>query len=188
MKKMTRRATMRDSLETVRLCMQPFTPDDAAAANGWFSDAEVMRFTPTGPDGSMEETKKRLARYIEHQARHGFSRWIVRERASGNPIGDSGLVVLEDPARIDLGFRFTRTHWGKGLATEAGSAWVRAAFLDLGLDCLTAFAHPHNLASLRVLQKLHFRSLGRDRIMGMDSVVFSLSATEFRLLGEKSSG
>lgn len=126
----------------------------------------------------MEETNKRLARYIEHQARHGFSKWIIRERAWGKPIGDSGLVVLEDLGKIDLRFRFARSHWGKGLATEAGSAWARAAFLDFGLDCLTAFAHPENLASLRVLQKLHFRTMGRDRVMGMDSVVFALRATE----------
>src|SRR2546426_637473 len=100
------RATMRDKIETVRLCMEPFTDDDAAAAFAWFSDAEVMRFIPTGPDRSMEETEKRLGRYIEHQTLHGFSKWIVRERASRIPIGDSGLILLEDLGKIDLGFRF----------------------------------------------------------------------------------
>ena len=179
---------MRDKIETLRLCIEPFATKDAAAAFAWFSDPAVMRFIPTGPDPSMGETTQRLVRYIEHQAFHGFSKWIVRERASGKPIGDAGLIVLEDLGKIDLGFRFARPYWGQGFATEAGSAWVRAAFIDLGLDRLTAFAHPENLASLRVLQKLHFRSTGRDRVMGMDSIVLSLSATEFRLLAETASG
>ena len=179
---------MREKLETLRLCIEPFTSDDAAAAFAWFSDPEVMRFIPTGPDRFMGETKKRLARYIEHQALHGYSKWIVRERASGKPIGDSGLIVLEDLGKIDLGFRFARSYWRQGFATEAASAWARAAFIDFGLDRLTAFAHPENLASLRVLEKLHFRSMGPERMMGMDSIVFSLSATEFQLLAEMSSG
>jgi len=173
---------MRDQIETLRLCIEPFSCDDVAASFAWFSDPEVMRFIPTGPDQSMGESKQRLARYIEHQARYGFSKWIIRERLSGQAIGDSGLLVLEDLGKIDLGFRFARSHWGRGFATEAASAWVRAAFVDFDLDRLTAFAHPENLASLRVLQKLHFRSMGHDRVMGMDSLVFSLSAMEFQLL------
>jgi RimJ/RimL family protein N-acetyltransferase len=129
----------RDQIETLRLCLEPFSSDDAAAAFAWFSDPEVMRFIPTGPDRLMGETKRRLARYIEHQTLHGFSKWIIRERASGQAIGDAGLVVLEDLGKIDLGFRFARSRWGRGLATEAASAWVRAAFVDFGLDRLTAF-------------------------------------------------
>ncbi len=179
---------MRDLIETLRLRIEPFSGDDVATAFAWFSDSEVMRFMPTGPDRSMLETKKRLARYIEHQTLHGFSKWIIRERASGQAIGDAGLLVLEDLGKIDLGFRFARSWWGRGLATEAASAWVRAAFADFHLDRLTAFAHPENLASLRVLQKLQFRSMGPDRVMGMDSLVFSLSATEFRLLAGQASG
>jgi RimJ/RimL family protein N-acetyltransferase len=179
---------MRDQIETLRLCIEPFCSDDVAAAFAWLSDPEVMRFIPTGADRSMGETTKRLARYIEHQTLHGFSKWIIRERASGQAIGDAGLVLLEDVGKIDLGFRFARSYWGRGLATEAASAWVRAAFVDFGLDRLTAFAHPENLASLRVLQKLRFRSMGQDRVMGMESLVFSLSAAEFQLLAAESGG
>jgi RimJ/RimL family protein N-acetyltransferase len=182
------RPSMHDQIQTLRLRIEPFSSDDLAAAFAWFSDPEVMRFIPTGPDRSMEETKKRLTRYIEHQTLHGFSKWIIRERASGQAIGDAGLLVLEDLGKIDLGFRFARSYWGRGLATEAAAAWVRAAFVDFEQEHLTAFAHPENLASLRVLQKLHFRSMGRDRVMGMDSLVFSLSAAEFQLLAGKSTG
>jgi RimJ/RimL family protein N-acetyltransferase len=99
---------MRHQIETLRLCIAPFNGDDVAAAFAWLSDPDVMRFSPTGPDRSMGETKKRLARYIDHQTLHGFSRWIIRERASGQAIGDAGLVVLEDLGKIDLGFRFAR--------------------------------------------------------------------------------
>jgi len=137
---------MRLKIETNRLILRPFLLTDAEAAFGWFGDPVVMRFTPSGPDTSIDQTKTRLARYTEHQIAHGFSKWIILDRSTGGPIGDSGLLELQDYGWIDLGFRFAQRYWGKGLATEAASAWVHAAFDDLSLDRLTALVHPENVA------------------------------------------
>ena len=81
------------------------------------------------------------------------------------------------------GFRLTQQYWGKGLATEAGSAWVRVAFHELYIERLGAFAHLKNAASIRVLEKLGFRAERRDTVMGMDSIVFSLNANSGNLGG-----
>lgn len=168
---------MSERLDTARLILRPFVEDDAEAAFRWFGDPEVMRFIPTGADDSVEKTRQRLARYREHQARHGFSKWIVRERDSGVAVGDSGLR-LEEPERIDLGFRFARPYWGRGFATEVARAWVRAAFTNFRLARLTAFAHRENLASLRVLEKVGFRRTGLSRVMGMDAYTYVLDARD----------
>jgi ribosomal-protein-alanine N-acetyltransferase len=165
---------MLERLDTARLVLRPFAEDNAEAAFCWFGDPEVMRFVPSGADRSVEETRRRLARYREHQARHGFSKWIVRERSSGEAVGDSGLLRLEGPERIDLGFRFARPWWGRGFATEVARAWVQAAFADFGLDRLTAFSHPENLASLKVLEKVGFRRTGHAEVMGMDAYIYAL--------------
>lgn len=166
---------MRSRIETRRLVLRPFEPADVEAAFGWFGDPTVMRFTPTGPDTSIEQTKARLANYQAHQTTHGFSKWVILERQSGCAIGDSGLLKLEH-GWIDLGFRLAQRYWGKGLATEAASAWVRAAFDDFHIDRLTALVHPENGASIRVLEKLRFQSVRRDTVMGMESIVLSLDA------------
>src|SRR5713226_3998828 len=166
------------TIETSRLVLRPFESADAEAAFGWFGDPQVMRLTPTGPDTSIEQTKARLANYQEHQIAHGFSKWIIVDRGSGRSIGDSGLLVLQDYGWIDLGFRLAQPYWGKGLATEAACAWVRAAFDDFHIDRLTAFVQPENVASIRVLQKLGFHAERRDTIMGTNSIVFSLGAND----------
>jgi RimJ/RimL family protein N-acetyltransferase len=140
-----------------------------------------MRFTPTGPDASIEQTKARLANYREHQIAHGFSKWMILDRGSKLPIGDSGLLVLGEQGWIDLGFRLAQQYWGKGLATEAASAWVRVAFDELHIERLGAFAHSKNAASIRVLEKLGFRAERHDTVMGMDSIVFSLNANSGNL-------
>ena len=163
---------MQATLETPRLMLRPFELGDVEAAFGWFGDPIVMRFTPAGPDTSIGQTKTRLTKYEEHQTAHGFSKWIILDRQSGRAIGDSGLLKLEEYG-IDLGFRLAKRYWGKGLATEAASAWVQAAFDDLHIAQLTALVHPENVASIRVLGKLRFRPVRRATVMGMESIIFS---------------
>ena len=174
---------MRFPVETERLILRPFELTDTEAAFGWFGDPVVMRFTPSGPDASIEQTEARLANYREHQIAHGFSKWMILDRRSKLAIGDSGLLVMGEQGWIDLGFRLTQQYWGKGLATEAGSAWVRLAFDELHIERLGAFAHPKNAASIRVLEKLGFRAEHHDTVMGMDSIVFSLNANSGNLGG-----
>jgi len=123
---------VRATIETSRLILRPFESSDVEAAFAWFGDPIVMRFTPTGPDTSLDQTKARLTSYQEHQTTHGFSKWIILDRRLGCAIGDSGLLELREYACIDLGFRLVQRYWGKGLATEAASAWVHAAFLSTG--------------------------------------------------------
>jgi [ribosomal protein S5]-alanine N-acetyltransferase len=168
-------------METSRLILRPFEPSDAEAAFAWFGDPIVMRFTPTGPDRSLDQTKARLTNYQEHQTTHGFSKWMILDRRLGCAIGDSGLLELREYGWIDLGFRLVQPYWGKGLATEAACAWVHAAFHDLHLDRLTAFVHPENYPSIRILGKLGFHFERRGTVMGMNSILFSLLADDSRI-------
>jgi [ribosomal protein S5]-alanine N-acetyltransferase len=149
---------------------------DAQAAYGWLGDPVVMRFTPGGPDKSIAETTTRLATYREHQIAHGFSKWITLDRRTKLPIGDSGLLMLKDYGWIDPGLRLAQPCWGKGLATEMATAWVRTAFGELRLDRLRALVHPENVASIRVLPKLRFRDERRETIIDMNSILFLLDA------------
>ncbi len=90
---------MRTRMETRRLILRPFEPADVEAAFGWFGDPVVMRFTATGPEKSIEETKKRLAYFDNHQQAHGFSKWVILNAASGVAIGDSGLLRAKNSRR-----------------------------------------------------------------------------------------
>lgn len=166
---------MVDAIETERLRLRPFEPGDAPSAFGWFGDPVVMRFTPHGPDKSLEETETRLACYGRHQSVHGFSKWIILDRDSNRAIGDSGLMLLPEYGWIDFGYRLARPFWGKGLATEAAFAWVQEALGTLKLARLTGIVHPENAASRRVLQKLGFLEDRQEVVLGMESIVCLLT-------------
>jgi RimJ/RimL family protein N-acetyltransferase len=154
------------------MLLRPFQASDAPVAYQWLTDEEIMRYMPTGQDHTLEQVEARLARYITHQEQHGYSRWMIYDRASGQPIGDAGLLYLPATGEIELGYRFLKPWWGKGLATEVSNAWLRYAFDELGLTELIAFSHPDNIASVRVMQKAGFTFLRHDQMLGMDVVVY----------------
>jgi [ribosomal protein S5]-alanine N-acetyltransferase len=163
---------MPEILSTPRLLLRPFRLSDAAEAFGWFGDAEVMRYSSLGPDQGLAQTKARVQGYIEHQAHYGYSKWIVVERATSQPVGDSGLMTLPGSDEIELGYRFRRTCWGRGLATEAALAWLQHAFGPLQLPAVIAFANRANAASVRVMQKVGMHFLRFDTLLGIDAVVY----------------
>ena len=165
---------MPEYLETQRLLLRPFKDADAAAAFEWCGHREAMRYSPNGPDRSVARTQVRLQRYQEHQRAHGFSKWMVLDRESGRRIGDAGLMHMPGTGEIELGYRITPAWWGRGLATEAGEAWLRHGLEALGIPRIIAFAHPNNAASLRVLKKLDFTFQRMDEMAGMHARVYTI--------------
>lgn len=44
-----------------------------------FGDPEVMRYSTSGTDQSVEATRARIQKLIDHQASFGFSLWVVED-------------------------------------------------------------------------------------------------------------
>jgi len=164
-------------LETARTILRPFEESDAEAAFAWFSDAEVMRYIPNGADASSEDSRARIARYRAHEAKHGFSKWLILDKVTGRPIGDSGFYTLSGgelhgKPRPELGYRLTRQEWGRGLATEVATRWLEVAAPWYGFTKVFAFAHPEHHASLHVIQKLGFTYSHRETFYGMEAPLY----------------
>ena len=143
-------------LETARLILRPFRESDAEAVHAWFSDPQVFRFYGFGPYSSLEDTRECIRNYIEHFKKYGYARCMVIEKSSGAPIGDAGLRFAEEMGEVAVGFRFAKSHWGKGFAPEAAEAWVKWGFEHLDIDKIIAFVHEQNISSKRILDKLRF--------------------------------
>ncbi len=162
-----------DWIETERTRMRPFEAADAEEAFSWFSDVEVMKFIPGGPDATLEETNQRIARYRQHQERFGFSKRLIIHRESGRAIGDSGLFHLPDGKRIELGFRLARLYWGAGYAAEVGRAWLRWFDEHFPSEGLFADVHPDHTRSQSILSNLGFQRSHSESVFGMQMLIFS---------------
>ncbi len=144
-------------------------------------DPEVMRFIRPVPEDAEAQRKEIRNRIL--QPPRGAS-WHIEERASslvGAPgfIGWCGLFPFEDSGLIEIGYRFVRPVWGRGLATEAAAAALDHGFRTLRLDLIVAVSDPDNAASLRVLHKIGLRAAGTARHYGRELPFFELRRDEF---------
>ncbi len=164
-------------LETERLVLRPKSLDDLPFMHRLLSDPAVVRFVGDGRPRSLETVRALLLRHLDHQRVHGFSLWLVSERAGAEPIGDCGLMPLDGGPEIEVGYRFVPSAWGHGYATEAAAAALRYGFDVAGLDEIVAVAYPENTASRRVMEKIGMSYDGRGIYYGNDSVKYVVRRT-----------
>ena len=145
-------------LETKRLLLRRFNPQDAKAMEGIFCDPKVMYY---GDVESPEWVHGWLKRMIEeHYPTWGFGMWAVEEREPGEVIGYCGLSRFPGrcgPDEAEIGCRLLRNRWGKGFATEAALSTCAHGLKSLGLSRIHAIIDPGNTASVRIAQRLGMR-------------------------------
>jgi RimJ/RimL family protein N-acetyltransferase len=158
------------SLETERLVLHGHRLDDFEDSAAMWGDPEVTRHIGGRPF-SREEAWVRLHRYVGHWVLLGHGFWVIRERASGQFVGEVGLVDfkrdLDEPWRAlfaaapEVGWALARWAHGRGFATEAVRAALGWGEAQLGVRKRVCMINPGNLASIRVADKCGFRELGR---------------------------
>ncbi len=147
-------------LETERLILRSFTEADAAAMAEIDSDPEVMRFYPSVR--TRAETDAMIASIMATEAREGYSFMAAEYRPTGKFVGLIGMSVIGEPLRsalngrpgVEIGWRFSKSFWGAGLAPEGARALLDYAWNVLGLEEVVAFTFEGNLPSQRVMEKI----------------------------------
>jgi len=148
-------------LETDRLLLRRFTPDDLGALYALDGDPAVIRFTnldgKRAPYALYRDVliPRNLAYYDKYP---GYGYWVAVEKCTGEDLGWFHFRPdYDDPDEIELGYRLRRSAWGKGYATEGSRALVRKGFEELGTVRVTATALAANRASVRVMEKSGLR-------------------------------
>jgi ribosomal-protein-alanine N-acetyltransferase len=141
-------------LKTRRLTLRPLCAgdlDDICLLLG-DADALVLWGEALDRDGARSWIERNVARYEAD----GFGRCAIVLRATGELVGDCGLIrtEVEGIPEVELGWIVRKAHWGRGIATEAAHAWRDLAFTQLGLDRIVSMISEQNGASRRVAEKL----------------------------------
>lgn len=160
-------------LETSRLLLREFVPQDADALEKVLGDPVAMQYYPTAFDRKSVEAwiEKNMARY----KRDGHSLWAMLLKDTGELIGDCGCAVQEVASRneIEIGYHVRRDLWGQGYATEAAQACMEYAFHRLGAGRVISMIRPENQRSRRVAEK---NGLGCEKIIfwnGYDHCIYA---------------
>jgi len=143
--------------ETERLILRPYTLDDVDSAYEVNRDPEVSRYTGDGGPKTRDEMLTILRDHvIADYQRHGYGRYVVIHKENNENIGFSGLKYLTEHDEVDIGYRFAKKMWGKGIATESCRPFLDYGFHTLKLKKIVGLVVPENAGSIRVLKKLGF--------------------------------
>ena len=168
-------------IDTGRLLLRRFVPDDLEAFYQLCSRPEIIRYAQGAPLASREAALEYMhAAPLRDYATHGYGRFACVWKPTGTVIGFSGIKFVPEIGENELGYRFLQEFWGLGLATEAGEASIEFARADLGLRRLVAMVHPDNVASARVVTKLGFSIEKRLRYSGLPDVEVDLFARDLQ--------
>ena len=145
-------------LLTPRLRVRRFTLSDADAMYRLHGDPLVSRYM--GGTLTREQSLDNLRALIDRVEATGYGPFAVERIDDAELIGWSGVQQLPGYPMIEVIFAFEPSSWGRGFATEVAAALLLQCFGALGLHEVVATVDPRNLASIGVLNKLGFQSVG----------------------------
>ncbi|HJR05704.1 MAG TPA: GNAT family N-acetyltransferase [Pyrinomonadaceae bacterium] len=169
-----------DELETARLRLRMFAPEDAAELSLITSDPDVMEYIGDGVPLTTDATTTNLASIIEIFKKRGFGRWALVHKELNKLIGYCGLSYNNAQVGVEVAYLLAKPYWGQGLATEAACACLRYGFEALQLDTIGGVTRPGNDKSRRVLERLGMKLVCHAVYHGYDCVHYSISRNEFR--------
>ncbi|HEY0005760.1 MAG TPA: GNAT family N-acetyltransferase [Pyrinomonadaceae bacterium] len=167
-------------IETERLLLRLFEPDDLEEMCSIWGDPFVTRFLPGGKPFPRERVASFLPRTLEFWREHGFGQLAVVHRETGRVIGYCGFKFLEETPDVELLYGLARAYWNQGLTTEAAAACLRFAFEETALERICAIAQPGNVGSYRVMEKLGMKFEKAARFDQLDVLYYSITRARFQ--------
>jgi RimJ/RimL family protein N-acetyltransferase/N-acetylglutamate synthase-like GNAT family acetyltransferase len=138
--------------ETKRIYLREFILEDAIHFYNMNADYGVIKYTGDNAFSSIEEAKYFLKNYNQY-ALYNMGRWAVCHKVDDTFLGWCGLKYHPNQKLVEVGYRFYRTHWNKGFATESCKLSIDVGFNVLKLKEIYAHAHIDNTASHHVIEK-----------------------------------
>ncbi|MFZ3475919.1 GNAT family N-acetyltransferase [Streptomyces sp. 4.24] len=148
-------------IETPRLLLRLFRPDDALALAAYRSDPAIARYQAWPSPLTAEEAAQTVRGYIEADPEQpGWFQYAIELKADRGLAGDLGVNLDENLLQAELGMTLAPALHGNGYAAEALDGILGHLF-GKGLHHVTAGCDPRNTAPVRVLERAGFTFEGR---------------------------
>ncbi len=143
-------------IETPRLRLRHFVPDDLDPLYALYRDPEMRRYYPEGTL-TYEETREELEWFLDgHPSHPELGLWATVLKETDAFIGRCGLLPwrIDGREEVEVAFMIDKTYWRQGLGTEAARGLVDYGFEHLGLRRLVCLIELGNEASIKVATKI----------------------------------
>ncbi len=148
-------------IETARLRLRQFAPQDIEAFLAYRNDPDVARYQGWEAT-SRQEAEDFIAEMgaLQPGTPDQWFQFALALKSSDVLIGDIGLRVDENGQQGMVGYTLAREYQGQGYMTEAMRAVLDMAFEQFMLHRMIALVDPANTPSWKLLERLGFRREG----------------------------
>jgi ribosomal-protein-alanine N-acetyltransferase len=150
-----------DNLETDRLILEPLRRDHARHLFPVLSDTRIYTFIPQDPPSSVHVLETRYRQLESRRSPAGdeyWLNWAILLKQRERYVGTIQATVRPDRSAL-LAYELSTDFWGQGLATEACSRVIECLFSDYDVEEVLAEVDTRNAASIKLLERLFFRSV-----------------------------
>ncbi len=151
-------AEMFPDLQTKRLKLREMVREDIPALCQHLNNYEVSKMLSVVPYPYSKMDAESWLAHDQHCDLSDEINWVIDNGAG--QIGSVGLRLIKTQPTI--GYWLAEPYWGKGYMSEVVRAVLNYAFDELALEQIHVSAFNENSASLKLLRKQGFRSVGSE--------------------------
>ncbi len=144
-------------LQTCRLWLRPFAPDDVPLAARILRNPRVAFWRKKRIP--LTEVREGIGNSMRLN-KWALGWWLVFEKETNELVGSVMLQPLKNTSQIEIGYHLLPHQWGKGYGSEVAAKIVTHAFETIGLSTIRAVVLLRNRPSLRIVKKLGFTQRG----------------------------
>lgn len=181
---LTHRGTV--MLETERLILRRFTPDDAEPMfRNWANDPEVTKFLMWQTHTDIEVSKAVTNEWVENYKDNNYYQWAIVPKDLDEPIGSIAAVKVDDAIKmVHIGYAIGARWWRRGYTSEALILLVRFFFEEVGVNRIESRHDPRNPNSGKVMVKAGLKYEGTLREADKNNQGGFCDAAYFALLAK----
>ena len=141
-------------IETKRLILRRYTPNDFDALYEIMSDAETMRYYPAPFD--KDKTRSWITWNLENYSKYGFGLWAIVLKETNEFIGDCGITIqnIDGEMLPEIGYHIHKKYWRRGFAKEAAAAVRDWVFANTDYETIYSYMKYTNAASIKTAQSI----------------------------------
>ena len=169
------------TITTDRFILREITDEDLPEIFYQRSDPQIMKYIDRAPAQSMDDATRFLTIVKSALASNDGITWGIALKDSQKLIGNIGLWrIIKEHHRAELGYALHPEHQSKGYASEAMKAVLDYGFNTMQLHSVEANVNPHNVASIKLLERngfvkeAHFKEDYYFNGNFLDSAIYSL--------------
>lgn len=145
-------------IETERLILRPWAPEDAEALYKYASDPEIGIAAGWEPHKSVDDSLGIIRTVFAAPETYAMAL-----KSTGEPVGSIGIMFTTglhsagmEKDEAEIGYWIGRPYWGQGLTPEAVRRLLKRCFLELRLNAVWCGHYEGNDKSRRVMEKCGF--------------------------------